>query len=77
MKLLHCTNCGDVLALMPYPRKCFCHLSGGHYQDDVNVKVSGKAVVIGVSTEAFVDAVNLEGSFTGFVISQSDETVRR
>jgi len=49
MKLLHCTSCGDIVALDIDWKECHCSISSGQYMPDkLHVKVSGPVVVLGM-----------------------------
>lgn len=57
MKLIFCTQCGDVLSLRLEPRKCWCGCSGGYYTDDVNAQVIGAAVPLGLANPSLGPAI--------------------
>ncbi len=50
MKLIRCTNCGQVIALWSSPLSCECKQSGGHYRPDGDhITIWGPCRVFGVN----------------------------
>lgn len=78
MKLLHCLDCGDIVALRFKPRKCLCGKSAGNYKPDGLFAVfschkEGRARIIGMLNSEVQSSVNLpiipfETSYTWFPI---------
>lgn len=84
MKLIHCTRCGDTVALLRRHRTCDCGQSGGHYEEDgITATITGNAVPVGINNESFRAALRLRPQsgmgepFTAFVIPHECPTVRR
>lgn len=84
MKLILCANCGDVIALRKYTRFCECGSSSGHYIDNLNAKISGECIPLGIANNTLKMALREpdmeDGSgntFTAFVIPQSCTTIER
>jgi len=58
MKLLHCLECGDVLALLSQPRSCRCGRSQGRYLEDGHAaEYSGPACVVYLSNSGVERAI--------------------
>jgi hypothetical protein len=53
MKLIFCPECSDIVRLFSYGRACRCGLSWGHYIDDNQAAIGGKAVPLGIGNESF------------------------
>ncbi|SRR6266571_6417002 len=52
MKLLNCTICGDLIAVTPVERRCFCGKSKAKFSFDVHKEVySGPAILIGIKDD--------------------------
>jgi hypothetical protein len=59
MKLLFCTECGDVIKLGYLPTTCACGLSSGNYfSDGLNAQVKGKnALLLGFANSTLTSAL--------------------
>jgi hypothetical protein len=84
MKLLYCTECGDVVGLRPdMERVCACGASRGrYYEDRLHAWISGPAVPIGFANHSFEDALQNRPppgqrgrEFKAFVIERECRTV--
>lgn len=61
MKLLFCSNCGDVFSLRTqHTRQCECGEVLGRYIDDLNVEVMGGPIVLGFNNQSFLDAIRMQ-----------------
>lgn len=68
MKLLNCTDCGDVLLLKSFARRCDCERSGGRLlQDGSSVQVDGPCLVLMADAREYA-AVTLRRQ-TAFAVS--------
>lgn len=57
MKLIYCTECGDVVSLRLEPRACLCGKSSGQYGEDrLNATYSGPAIPLGFTNWSFLAA---------------------
>lgn len=81
MKLIHCTNCLDVINLCKEERSCFCGLSKGVYTDDINATIEGPCVPLGISNSSLMEAIREQpeegngAEFVAFVIPKKCYTV--
>lgn len=81
MKLLFCPHCQDVLKLQSQRRTCACGKSWGLYEDDLNARIGGSAIPLGIGGRSLVDALESrpeEGkgaSFAAFVIPVKVPTI--
>jgi len=79
MKLIFCPKCEDVLKLLLEKRTCHCGASWGHYEDDLNAVIGGKAVPLGFSNDSVIKALKGKtprGRFNAFVIDLPCKTIR-
>lgn len=78
MKLIYCRECGDIVSLREVERTCICGKSSGQYTDDINAKINGPCVPLGIANNSFRKAIvglNLlkKGmNFDAFVINHID-----
>lgn len=87
MKLLHCLDCHDVVALRTDgERACACGGARGRYVDDLVAEFSGRAVLLGFANRTLVHALQAHEQepneamghrFEAFVIPESAYTCRR
>lgn len=84
MKLLYCTQCGDVFALLWVERQCTCGKVRGRYLDHHNAEYSGDtAVPLGFSNPSFRLALKqqplrgLGKGFHAFVVPEECATFRK
>lgn len=75
MKLLYCTNCGDIFNLNLKEKKCSCGKTKGKYNDNLNAIYDGEhAVPLGIGNSSFNQALILQPNdgmgevFDAFVI---------
>lgn len=55
MKLIRCSDCGQVIALWHVPLNCECGAAGGKYNDDGDtVTIWGKAWMFGVENRVLL-----------------------
>jgi len=66
MKLLHCTECKDVVALHRKMRTCLCGKSKGYYLDTKRVTFSGPGIIIGFNNDQFLRATELSQTIMGY-----------
>jgi hypothetical protein len=58
MKLMHCTQCNDVVSLLREERRCRCGKAWGHYlSDDRVVEYGGPCRIIGIRDREFLTAL--------------------
>lgn len=60
MKLLLCTNCGDIFNLTFKEKSCGCGSCSGKYVDDLNAEIKGSCQPIGFDNNSFVRAYQLQ-----------------
>ena len=74
MKLIVCTECGDVVSLIFEWRQCKCGKSEGIYLDRKNAKIKGPCIPLGFENISFIDALRNQPEqgmgkpFSAFVI---------
>jgi hypothetical protein len=56
MKLLMCTECGDIFNLKYKTKLCSCRKTEGRYVDELNATYSGPAIPIGFANTSFLEA---------------------
>lgn len=56
MKLLHCTYCGDIVAVLRHARTCECGDSEARYVDDKIVYFSGPARILAMPNEDLAES---------------------
>jgi hypothetical protein len=75
MKLIFCRECGDIISLRKVERTCVCGKSSGQYTDDINARISGPCVPLGISNSSFkkamagLDLLEKGMNFDAFVIN--------
>ncbi len=57
MKLIFCKDCEDVVRLKEKRRYCSCGNIWGQYVDNLNAKISHKAIPFGFANSSFADAL--------------------
>ena len=84
MKLFFCSQCQDVLKFGHNKmRYCKCGNSGGEYIDNLNGKIFGNAIPIGINNYSFVEALRKRPqsgkgkTFTAFVIPIECNTIEK
>jgi uncharacterized protein (DUF983 family) len=84
MKLIYCPECGDIIMLRKYLRKCECGASGGYYlADGTNAEIFGKAIPLGIGNHTFRTALQerpVSGNgkrFEAFVIPGTVLTIKQ
>ncbi len=86
MKLILCTNCQDVVRLMPEEERfCKCGMCSGKYDDEgIYAWYTGKyCVPIGFDNESFLKAIQRQPEdgkgyrFEAFVIPMDSETFQK
>jgi len=82
MKLIYCTECGDVVALRRQERSCICGKSKGAYcPDGLHATINGPAIPLGFANPSFIQALRnqpetgIGKEFTAFVIQKICDTV--
>jgi hypothetical protein len=56
MKLLYCSRCKDIVAVVPGVRHCFCKSSKVHYNATLRKEVySGPAILLGIQDDIIFD----------------------
>jgi len=56
MKLLMCTECGDIFNLKYETKTCTCRKTEGRYIDQLNATYNGPAIPIGFANTSFLEA---------------------
>jgi hypothetical protein len=82
VKLIFCTECGDVVALRSEDRTCLCGRSGGVYGPDrLHATIRGAAIPLGFVNASFKAALRnrpetgIGAEFTAFVIQRVCDTI--
>jgi hypothetical protein len=79
MKLLHCTECKDVVALHLEVRTCLCGKSRGCYTNRVHALYSGPARIIAFRNYEFLEVTMADKStskdFSAFTISAESGSI--
>jgi len=71
MKLVWCTQCKDVVNLIPDKwRRCDCGEAGGRYITNEVAEIFGPCVPFGISNASFVQALHYRVVFAGFVYGE-------
>lgn len=82
MKLLLCTECGDIFNLSYEVRQCTCGKTSGKYIDNLNAEYYG-GTPLGFDNRTLVEAIKqqpndgLGRNFTAFVIPKQCKTFIR
>lgn len=84
MKLIFCTECQDVIKVIPeVKRTCHCGKAWGVGLDSINIEIGGTSVPIGFSNPTFAYALSHrpreEGNgfnFTAFVIPKVCRSIK-
>lgn len=79
MKLLNCTECGDILLLRSFARRCDCERSGGRLlRDGGSVQVDGPCLVLTADARDYA-AVTLrrQAAFPVSVLSEDSPRLQR
>lgn len=82
MKLIFCPTCHDVLKLQSRKRKCACGQAWGLYVNDLDARIGGKAIPLGISNPSFLEALEsrpeegMGAIFEAFVIPKRVPTIK-
>lgn len=78
MKLIYCTECGDVFSLDLLPgKKCKCGKSSGFYANQRHAVIYGPCVPLGFTNSSFAEALKnrpsegMGSKFEAFIIPES------
>jgi hypothetical protein len=77
MKLLHCLNCKDVVALTLELRHCSCERSCGLYTDMQNASYQGPSVILGMLNNEVTEIDYDKGVGKWFVIPVTARTITK
>ena len=86
MKLIECTNCGDLFKLSGTEKKCQCKRSRGAYIDGIRAWVSGPVNVLGISNSSYGKALTRHNQmptrsrgwrFDAFIIPDNSASIER
>ena len=82
MKLLYCTQCGDIFSLTYDARQCLCGKTGGQYtRNGLHAEVWGSALPLGITNSSFYWAranqpdSGLGSEMVAFVIPKNCDTI--